>query len=82
MAVKRSGRALAPPRNTAARKAAEAQRRLVELWLQRPRRERTAVDAEKFYGWLLQNEPALIPSGAGSYRQLLDILKDHIDEPA
>jgi len=65
-------------RNTAAARAAERERRLVELWLQRPARERTVDDVERFYGWLLQHEPALIPSGAGSYRQLTAILKDHL----
>jgi hypothetical protein len=77
--VKRE-RPLPPPRNTAARRAAENQRRIVELWLQRPKSERTADDVEKLYAWLLQHEPGLIPGGTGSYRKLRAILEDHLVE--
>jgi hypothetical protein len=69
-----------PSRNAADQKAAERQRRILELWLERPERQRTSEDILTFYGWLSEHEPGLVPSGAGSYRQLREILKAHIVE--
>ena len=47
-------------------KAAEQARRIVDLWQERPRWQRTADDLLRFYGWLLEHEPAVIPAGPGS----------------
>jgi hypothetical protein len=52
--------------------------RIVELWLQRPKHERSDDDILRFYGWLTQHEPDLVPSGAGSYQQLRTILSKHL----
>jgi hypothetical protein len=73
-----------PPasRNTASKKTADHQRQLVELWLQRPKAERTVDDILQFYGWLSEHKPDLIPSGSGAVRQLREIVATHIVEPA
>lgn len=70
-----------PGRRTPAEKTAERQRQIVELWLQRPKRERTADDVLTFYGWLSEHHAKLVPSGPGTVRQLRAILEGHIVEP-
>ena len=52
--------------NRAPMKAAEQARRIVDLWQERPRWQRTADHLLRFYGWLLEHEPAVIPAGPGS----------------
>lgn len=57
--------------------------RLVELWLDRPKDQRTDDDLLRFYGWLSEHAPDLIPpaeSGAGTYQQLRTLLSNHIIE--
>lgn len=73
-----------PPakRNTAAKKTADHHRQIVELWLERPKAERTGDDVMQFYGWLSEHKPDLIPSGDGAFRQLREIVAAHIVEPA
>jgi hypothetical protein len=61
-------------------KPADQARRIVELWQERPRRQRTAEEVLTFYGWLTDHEPALIPRGPGSYQQVQVILGPHIRE--
>ena len=61
-------------------KLADHARRVVELWQERPRGQRTAEQVLPFYGWLTEHEPALIPKGAGSYQQLQAILEPFIVE--
>ena len=46
-------------------KAAEQARRIVDLWQERPRWQRTTDHLLRFYGWLLEHEPAVIPAGPG-----------------
>ena len=58
------------------------QRQTVELWLQRPKRERTAEDVLAFYGWLSDHRAILVPSGPDPIRQLRAILREHILESA
>ena len=70
-----------PGRRTPAEKAADRQRQIVELWLQRPKRERTADDVLTFYGWLSEHHAKLVPSGPAPVRQLRAILDGHIVEP-
>jgi len=69
-----------PGRRTPAQKLAEQQRQIVELWLQRPKRERTTEDVLAFYGWLSDHQSKLVPSGPAPVRQLREILKQHIVE--
>jgi hypothetical protein len=64
--------------NHAATKATEQARRIVDLWQERPRWQRTAEHLEIFYGWLLEHEPAVIPSGAGSFGKVSAILESHL----
>lgn len=56
----------------------ELARRIVELWLQRPKHRRTEDDVIVFYGWLSEHEPGLIPAPGGSYHRLLEILGEHV----
>jgi hypothetical protein len=59
-------------------KAAEQARRIADLWLERPRWLRTAEHLLPFYGWLLEHEPAAIPSGPGSILKVCTILAAHL----
>ena len=52
--------------NCALMKATEQARRIVDLWQERPRWQRTAEHLLPFYGWLSEDEPAVIPRGPGS----------------
>lgn len=54
----------------------------MELWLQRPKRERTADDVLAFYGWLSDHQAKLVPNGPAPVRQLREMLKQHIVEAA
>jgi hypothetical protein len=63
-------------------KAAEQARRIADLWLERPRWQRTAEHLLPFYGWLLAHEPAAIPSGPGSILKVCTILAAHLLERA
>ena len=60
----------------------ELDRRIVEAWLDRPRRHRHAAAALDFYRWLLEHEPNLIPQGAGSYDHVHKLIEPHIVEPS
>jgi hypothetical protein len=55
-------------------KATEQARRIVDLWQERPRWQRTAEHLLPFYGWLSEHEPAVIPSGQGSILKVSTIL--------
>ena len=59
-------------------KAAEQARRIVDLWQERPRWQRTAEHLLPFYGWLSEHEPAVIPSGPGSILKVHAILAAHL----
>jgi hypothetical protein len=59
-------------------KATEQARRIVDLWLERPRWQRTADHLLPFYGWLLEHEPAVIPAGPGSILKVSTILAAHL----
>ena len=61
-------------------KEAERERRIRELWLERPRDQRTSADVLHFYYWLSQHDSGLIPSGTGSFQQLHKILGDAVNE--
>ena len=61
-----------------AMKPAEQARRIVELWLERPKNRRTEEDVDVFFGWLSEHAPALIPASPGSYHQLQQILASHV----
>ena len=63
-------------------KTAEQARRIVELWQERPRWQRTAEHLLPFYGWLLDHEPAVIPAGPGSILKVSTILAPHLLIPA
>ena len=54
----------------------ERERRIRELWLDRPRDKRTSADVLHFYYWLSHQDSALVPDGSGSFQQLLTILRD------
>jgi hypothetical protein len=64
--------------NRAPMRAAEQARRIVDLWQERPRWQRTAEHVLPFYGWLSQYEPAVIPSGPGSILKVCTILAAHL----
>ena len=64
--------------NRAPMKTAEQARRIVELWQERPRWQRTAEHLVPFYGWLLDHEPAVIPAGPGSILKVRTILAAHL----
>lgn len=51
---------------------------LVRLWNDRGRGRRTAADVVRFYGWLAEHAPSLIPPGPGSFQQLQTVLQSHI----
>lgn len=61
-----------------AMKAAEQARRIIDLWQERPRWQRTADHLLPFYGWLLEREPAVIPQGPGSILKVSTILADYL----
>jgi hypothetical protein len=55
---------------------------LVRLWNDRGRGRRTRADVVRFYSWLAEHAPALIPAGPGAFQQLQAVLQSHvIDEP-
>ena len=56
--------------------------RIVEAWLDRPRRQRHAAAVLDFYRWLLEHQPDLIPPGAGSYDHVIRLIEPHIVEPS
>ena len=56
----------------------ERDRRIVESWLDRPRRQRHAAAALDFYRWLLEHAPDLIPPGAESYDHVIRLIEPHI----
>ena len=60
--------------NRALAKPAEQARRIIDLWQERPIWQRTAEHVLPFYGWLLEHEPAVIPTGPGSIRKVSTIL--------
>jgi hypothetical protein len=60
----------------------ERDRRIVEAWLDRPKRQRHATAALDFYRWLLEHAPDLIPPGAGSYDHVIRLIEPHIVEPS
>ena len=60
----------------------ERDRRIVETWLDRPRRQRHAAAAVDFYRWLLEHAPDLIPPGRGSYKHVNKLIEPHIVEPS
>ena len=68
--------------NRAPMKAAEQARRIVDLWQERPRWQRTAEHLLPFYGWLLEREPAVIPAGPGSILRVSTILAAHLIDQA
>ena len=59
-------------------KAAEQAQRIVDLWQERPRWQRTAEHLLPFYGWLLEREPAVIPAGPGSILKVSTILSAYL----
>ena len=59
----------------------ERDRRIVEAWRDRPEKRRSSADAAIFYSWLLENEPDLVPQGAGSYGHVPKLIESHIVEP-
>ena len=61
-------------------KANEQARLVVELWQQRPRWQRSPDDVVHFYGWLLEHEPGVIPTGSGSFQKIQTALIPHIIE--
>jgi hypothetical protein len=64
--------------NAALMKPPEQARRIVDLWQERPRWQRTAEHLLAFYGWLSEYEPAVIPSGPGSILKVCSILSPHL----
>ena len=58
-------------------KPAEQARRIVDLWQDRSRRQRTSNDLMAFYGWLSEHEPAANPDVAeaevGEHFRLLSL---------
>jgi len=67
--------------NHAPMKPAEQARRIVDLWQERPRWQRTAEYLIPFYGWLLEREPAAIPAGPGSILKVSTILSAYLIDP-
>jgi hypothetical protein len=59
-------------------KAAEQARRIIDLWQERPRWQRTAEHLLPFYGWLLEREPMVIPEGPGSILKVSTILAAYL----
>ena len=53
-------------------------RRIVEAWLHRPKRQRRAADVLEFYRWLLEHQPDLVPRRAGSYDHVNKLVEPHI----
>ena len=66
--------------NSAAMKADQQARRIVDLWQDRPRWQRTPDHLLPFYGWLSEHEPAVIPVGSGSFQKVRTILMPHVLE--
>ena len=64
--------------NRAPMKANEQARRIVDLWQERPRWQRTAEHVRPFYGWLSEHEPGVVPSGPGSILKVCTILAAHL----
>ena len=64
--------------NYALMKATDQARRIVDVWQERPRWQRTAEHLLSFYGWLLEHEPAVIPRGAGSILKVSTILAPYL----
>jgi hypothetical protein len=64
--------------NRALMKATEQARRIVDLWQERPRWQRTAEHLLPFYGWLSEHEPAVIPPGPASIMKVSTILAPHL----
>ena len=64
--------------NRALAKPAEQARRIVDLWQERPIWQRTAEHLVPFYGWLLDHEPAVIPTGPGSILKVGTILAAYL----
>src|SRR4026208_2555855 len=59
-------------------KTTDQARRIVDLWQERPRWQRTAEHLLPFYGWLSEHEPALIPAGPASILKVSTILAPHL----
>jgi hypothetical protein len=57
-------------------------RRIVELWQARSHTRRTAYDVVTFYGWLTDQEPALVPPSPGSYEHVRQLVEPHIVPPS
>jgi hypothetical protein len=64
--------------NRALAKPAEQARRIIDLWQERPIWQRTAEHMVPFYGWLLEHEPAVIPTGPGSILKVGTILAAYL----
>jgi hypothetical protein len=64
--------------NHAVMKSTEQARRIVDLWQERPRWQRTAEHLLPFYGWLSEYEPAVIPPGPGSILKICSILSPYL----
>ena len=59
-------------------KPAEQEQRIVELWQQRPKAQRTSEGVLTFYGWLSEHDSALVPGEPGSYRKLHTMLREYV----
>jgi hypothetical protein len=62
-------------------KPEEQAQRIVDLWQQRPKPQRTSEGVLTFYGWLSEHESALVPGEPGSYRKLRTVLRDYFEGP-
>ena len=76
------GRGLALNDHRRRMKPEEQARRVVELWQDRPKSQRTSDDVLAFYGWLSDHESGLVPNGPGSYQAVRAIVAPFIVEPA
>jgi hypothetical protein len=63
------------------RKAEERDRRIVELWRDRREQQRTGDEVWGFYGWLSEHQPALVPSGPGSYAHVRRLVEPFLIAP-
>jgi hypothetical protein len=59
-------------------KPAEQARRIVEVWQERPRPQRTSEHVLTFYGWLTEHASELVPPGPGSFQKVRDLLALHV----
>jgi hypothetical protein len=59
----------------------ERERRIVDVWREWPERNQSDDDVLGFYGWLLENEPTLIPAGPGSFERVRELVMPHYAKP-